>query len=173
MYFYGIYFQLPPVGYPKKCGYAFESLSYKHAKMFGPLQRLAEPWKDFQYIELTENKRQQTDAVFADLLKSMRHGTMTPEMTKLLADRVLPTPADADNPKLASLQAAADKFTELRQVNQTPPLCLFPTNSSADELNELLLQREGNEIVQLPAADSNQRKAKVNAIVTGVSVVFR
>jgi ATP-dependent exoDNAse (exonuclease V) alpha subunit len=140
--FFADLLQLPPV----KGNQPFLQVTFLEAKQrLGAIGSI-DLWKTFTYNELTINMRQSGDKQYADLLSTVRVGTITDQQYALLAQRQI-VPGQR-----ATVSEISQLFQTLSDGGESP-LILMPTSALCQQVNKAMMQQIGNQVYNLKADD--------------------
>ncbi|KAK2726929.1 hypothetical protein QYM36_007692 [Artemia franciscana] len=103
-------------------------------------------WQEFEYDQLTINKRQKTDMNYADAPYDIRLGVCTSENLKYFKKRKIGKSCRAKS------DVIVDLYIKLVTERKTPVI-LMPTNENCMIVNQLLLQKTNSDYVKLVAVD--------------------
>jgi hypothetical protein len=141
--FFADLLQLPPV----KGNQPFIPVTFLEAKQrLGAVASL-DIWQSFKYDELTINMRQRSDNNYADLLSSVRVGSISDQQYSLLTERLI-SPG-----RRATVNEVIDRYQQLVNDGQSP-LILMPTTALCKEINTAMLKKIGNDIHTISAIDT-------------------
>ncbi|XP_066599997.1 uncharacterized protein [Prorops nasuta] len=142
--FFGDLLQLPPV----RDKQPFIKLSNVDIENYIGTLGSYDLWTNlFSYDELTINMRQKADNTYKDILSRIRIGTVQDSDTKILLSKKI-------NFKSIKIEDRMQELCDLISTLSSDTVCLLPTCSQCDTLNEAMLNRLMTDEIQLIAHDA-------------------